>query len=437
MKRLLVCATLLAFLPTAQAAEKADFSHDAEYRFRMQYDQNGDFTESGSENTMMHRFKLGTTFRSGEKFSARLGLLHNSTLGTNVPAENSLPGGSGTYQADNEILVNEAYGMWMLSETSALKFGRGGFTMADGTVVSQNDWEAIPYSFDGILYTNDMDMMRLSLFMVKAGEGLTVTNGEGDPELNFYGVSLDWKNLPEVLKMAHLHVMQINGDSNTDGVPTQTGGLGTSIMRYGLSVGGDTAGVDYAFTYAANQGDVKLAGTKIDSNGSMMQATVGYTMAEVMNSRIYFKYHTDTGDDSSTATENEGYDSFFYEKHGSSGLMDVVAWGNLTSMSVGYTFAPMDSCTAGIHYHMFERTEDSSAFTSGTNNGAAAIPASGAGSNDKKDIGSEIDLELGHKYDGGLSVYASIGMFSPGAHIKDAGGEETYTQAFLQAKMGF
>src|SRR5690606_12681541 len=107
-----------------------------------------------------------------------------------------------------------------------------------------------------------------------------------------------------------------------------------------------------------------------------------------MKSRVYVLYHQDTGNDGSSATENSTYQSYFYSKHYNAGLMDVVGWGNLTDLAIGWTLEPVDATTVGLHYHMFTKTEEQGAITSGLN-GAAAL--NGVTST-KDEIGQEIDL---------------------------------------------
>src|SRR5690606_38752743 len=138
----------------------------------------------------------------------------------------------------------------------------------------------------------------------------------------------------------------------------------------------------------------------------------------------------------STTDKDEGYDSFFYEKHANAGLMDIVGWGNLTDMAVGYTLQPTDATTAGIHYHMFQRTDGNAGITAGLNGDAIT---SLNGTSDKKDIGQEIDLVAEHTYDNGLIMTGRVGMFMPGDALKDdtANNKDTYTAVYVQGKMTF
>lgn len=446
MRNLLALGTLLAFMPVAHAADKgAEFTHNAEYRVRYQHDQAWKTSDSDADtnkNSFTHRFKLDTAYKASEKFAAHLTLLHNAAWGNfNSTSDAGTATTDGVGDNQNMVLVNQVYGTWMINDAWSLKFGRGGATIADGSVISQNDWQAQPYAFDGVLANYEHEMFRLNLFGVKAidnpanagGAAYTAANGNDDAEANFYGFAMDWKSLPEFLKMANIHLLQVNKDEM--GYATAALNPSKSEMRYGVVLAGDVAGVDYKLNYAAHTGEAHLAGVKTDLEGSMMAAEVGYSMPEMMKSRFHIAYHQDTGNKASSATKNEGYDSFYTEKHNSAGMMDVLGWGNLTFMKAGYTFSPMDQVDVGLAYWMFTRTENSAAATKGAN--ANIIPAA-AGASTSDELGSEIDLHATKTYDGGMSISAWIGMFMPGKYLKDSNGkDDTYNQAFVEAKMTF
>lgn len=451
MKKLLAIAVLMGLGSAAHAQEgNSDFSANAEYRVRYQYDQNvqGDKDGISSQNSVRHRLKMGVTFRAGENFSGAATFLHNATWGSDDFGHATAGTGDsakatldGTRNAENMILVHEAYGSWMLNDSTTLKFGRGTYTMADGSVIASNDYEAYPYTFEGALITHEMELMRVSAWGVKFAEYDNSGGTADDPEANAYGLSLDFKTLPEVLKMVNIHVIQ-NQKDETSGSATTAAQLGQSVLRYGATVAGDVAGFDFKLNYAAHNGDlyVPASENKLKSEGMMYQVELGYTLPEIMNSRFYVLYHSDSGDKDSTDDKAGTYDPYFYDMHYNAGLMDIVKWGNLTYISVGYTLMPMDDLVVGLHYHMFERTEagtNATGVTAGKNGGGLNL---GAASNDKSKIGDEIDLVAEKKYENGFSLLARAGMFMPGDYLKDAGTinkSDTYTQIFLQGKMNF
>lgn len=479
MKKLLAALATLALVPAAHAAEKgADFTHSAEFRVRHLMAQNptANKDDISTANATIQRFKLGTTFRANEKFSATLTLLHNATWGSNdlgLMDSNGYAAGTGdssrgvldgTRDGDNLLLVQEAYGTWNVNDEFNLRFGRGSFTMADGLVISANDWENTPFAFEGILAHYEMEFGRFGAWAAKFAEysrGMSAatptspanppTAGSGtdvsDPEANAYGLSFDLKTMPAWLKMVNVHVIKsqkATTPSAGDGTGTQAIAFGQDITRYGVSVGGDMMNIDYHVAYAAQSGNyLRTPPTaKLKTDGHMMHGVVGYKMPDFMNSRISFTYHMDTGKKNTATAEpdkSEAYDPYFYDRHANSGLMDIVDWGNLTYMSVGYTLTPMDQTDIGLQYHVFTRTEKKSGNTAGDNAKGLTGITSAATDDTKDDLGSEIDLVATRKYDSGFSIQARYGMFMPGKAFKlnNADKDATISQLFVEAKMNF
>lgn len=445
MKKLVGLLAALALLPSAQAGELA---HSAEYRLRYQVDQDKDGVSGGqgSTNDWMQRFKLGSTFRSGEKLTGQLTLLHNSTWGHSglyQPAGSEVTGDSGlgkmdgTDNGENLVLVNEAYGSWMASNELLIRFGRGALAMADGRVIGVNDWGPTPNAFEGVLFTWDKEFARFNAYGVKFAQltGASVS----DPEINSYGLNVDWKTLPEFLKMVNLHVIQVNVDADSSATATPVLGqlYKESRMRYGLVVSGDAMNVDYRLTYAAHTGkfsDLTAAGTTTDREGSMIDAELGYRLPDWMNSRISFLYHTDTGDkDGVTDNKLTTYDPYFYDRHDNAGWMDIYLWGNLTYMQLRYTMDIMDDLSFAAQYLIFSQTEKAGSTTPGTNSFSGTAAATAATENA---LGTELDLAVAKKYEGGLTITARAGMFSPGAEYAST-TSDAYTQFFLEGKMAF
>lgn len=446
MRKLIALAALLAWMPVANAADsKGEFTHNAEYRIRYQVDQG--FADGGdaeadndlNKNTASHRFKLDTHFRSGEKFAAHLALVFAGDLGGTAGNGDGVDSEIATPDSTrNAILVNEAYGTWMINDSWSMKFGRGGFTMGNGAVVARNDWEQIPTSFDGLMVNWEHEMMRVGLFAVKAEEGLTsaltAITDDTDQETNFFGISLDWKSLPEFLKVANLHFMDTRSDTSYRAAAS--GEYSVNQMRYGLALAGDMAGVDYKADYAVHTGEQVANGTTGDVEGNMWQVEVGYNMPEMMKTRIHLAYHVDTGDNDTTDADSKTYNKFYYERHNSAGMMDIFQFGNLTFITAGVAMSPMDNLEVALNYWKFERTESGASAggaTAGRNGGGFTGTATSA------DLGQELDLVATKKYDGGFAIQAWYGMFMPGGYYDNAtdGLDQTYNQFFVEGKMTF
>lgn len=423
MKKLIALIAVLGF--TAQANAQAEISHSGSFRLQYTVNDNVGMVETGSTHDWEQRFRWGMDIKAGENVNAHVTLAHAAYWGSN---SDQYPG-EGYADADGEnqentLVVNEAYANWMISDEVMARIGRGSFTMADGTVVSANDWEQIMKAFDGAMVTYDHEIARISAFGVR-GASLQVPPAAGNDNGAFTGLAFDFKSLPEWLKTAHLHYIMVKVDD-----AFAAGAEDSS--RIGVTLGGDVAGVDYRATYAMNSGE-QTAGGAIDVEGTMMDAEVGYRLPDVMNLRVSALYHMDSGDDNAADTENNTYRPFHYDRHNNAGLMDVLGWGNLTYMKAAVTVDPSEDTTVGLAYYMFSATEGDDATYGYAGQAAGAILAATPGADD--DLGSEIDLWATKRYSNNFAITGWYAMFQAGDRF--GAGSEDQSQIYLSGNYTF
>lgn len=443
MKKLIALLAVLGFVPYAYAADGADFSHSGEFRLQYQNDMNKNLDDDVADSPIQNwhqRLRWGTNVRAGEKMNAHFTLVHNADWGSN--ADQTPDGVSGLADADgdgnidagetigteNLLIVNEAYMSWMVNDSWMIRAGRGAMTMADGRFVSANEFEAVQKAFDGAMATWDHEMVRLSLFAVEGVKGAAF-NSFG----RFYGVAADFKTLPSFLKAAHVHVVQVKRDMNASTALTAK----QDNMKIGAMISGDMAGADYRLNYEMEDGEDKaVGGNKTDISTSMIDVEAGFTLAAMMNTRLFLGYHMDSGNSKTptATTDDETYDGFHYDSHDNAGLMDVVGWGNLTYMRFGLGMQPADDITVGFEYLMFTQTEKKDNVYGGTIGGAAGATAGDA---TEDDIGSEWDVWVTKKYTNNFNISARYGMFSPGDEFKAANQEDAYSQIYVESKLTF
>lgn len=440
MRRVLAAAVLVAFMPTANAQDKAkaDMSTNAEFRVRYNYMQNPKLDKDdalGSVSGVEHRAKVGLGFKANEKFSAHGTLLHNATWG-HVAADTAGIHGAGTTagaanDGENLLSVNEFYGNWMISDDMSIRLGRQNYQIADGSVIAVNDWEAIPTAFEGLLFNYELEFGKFQLFGFKvrdvaAGTAAVAAN-TGDDEHNMFGLNFDLKTMPEWLKAVNVHVISNSGDVIGAGAGgnTDTTNAHISTLRYGVMAKFAFNIVHLAAWYNGVTGE---AGAN-DVSSNMMAAKVGAHFENFMNSKVWFKYHQDSGDDDGTDKEDKTYDPLFTERHNSAGMMDLFGWGNLTFMQVGFKGMPADKTEVGLQYTMLSQTEDNDGTMFGSYGQGLAL-----GANDDK-LGDMVDLWATHNYDGGLATTLRLGYFMPGDAFKPA--EDDILQVFVEGKMTF
>lgn len=469
MRGLLAAAALLAFLPTAHAQDKAksDFTIGGEFRVRDTWEMN----ESGNKNTkpashngVDQRFKLGVNFKANEKISAHATLLQGAAWGQ-ASGESVGSRGAANSAATNAIdsnernfmSVNEAYANWMMSEDFHARIGRQNFAFGDGSVMSMNDWQRQPYAFDGVVLGYEAEFGKFTAFGFKYRDysidtAISNTNTTtSDPQHDAYGLVFDLKTMPEWLKMVEAHLIQDKGDTiwgNT--MSNGPGSLGNQdTLRGGVGLGFGFMGFDLTGDYEMVTGKASQAPTagtgavtdadKKDIKQSMMQAQVGYSMPALMGSRWYVGYHQDSGTSSGDSAKNfKTYDGYFHDLGKGSGMMELVGWGNLTYMNLGWTVKPQDSTDVGIQWFQFTKTNSEDAVTGGMY-GSALFSGSPSTKLNDKNIGQEIDLWAEHHYDANFAMLARLGYFMPGSALKDStiNKGDAVTQIQIQGKLTF
>lgn len=485
MKRFTIALAGLALATTAQAADTTDFKWNAEMRLRYTNDTAYNFQkEAGTQsntgggtggvsadsvgrnyNNFAQRVKLGVSMQRGESLSGYVSTIQHGFWGdtsARTAVGDYTYGNPQTVAADgtrnNVFVVNEAWGWWKASDMTSVKFGRSTMEVAGGAVVGANDWQPIPYSFDGLWTMWDFEPVSLNLFGLKlsdanvtgANQVKTTTPGTvDDKESVMYGLVAGIKNLPEFLKKTEIHLLQVNDESTTSFTNSITNVTDRNeILRYGLFVGGDMMNIDYRLIGDFYTGKKKVSTTTAgtgDQNltGTMLDLTLGYTLPEIMMLRIGGEYHMDSGGEV-TATDNKTYKPMAYNWHDFGGDMDVVQWGNLTYWNLNLGVKPMDDLGVKLEYFNYTRTSERDAVSiNGARQGAqttANTLAAGTAAGTSNKIGSEIDFTLTKTYGDNLSIWALYGVFTPDEVIKGTSGrdrDDTHTRIQLQGKLTF
>lgn len=448
MKNLL--AVLIGLLiSSGLQASTTNWSWEADTRIRHEIHNNPNGSSGGSLGTgdfsfTEQRTQLGLNFNQGEGFKGRVKLIHAFNWGddgaVNTAADFNAPAGStssaarpnGISDQQNLLLVNEAWLWWKLTYSMSMRLGRGGMNMAGGHVISNNSDEVTPTSFDGAIIKYDHDMLVANFMYMKLVDGFNPATGTtqgtftNDPESDFFGTSVDFKGMPEIVKHLNLHFLQTNTDDSA-----VTGGASVEELRYGLTLGGQAAGFSYSATYERHSGNSKAAGVESDTSGSMIDIMAKYDLPEIYGLFLLAGFHTDSGDDNAADTDVETYNSFFYDRHANAGLMDVLVWGNLSYYYFGFGATVMDFDVA-VTYYSFTQTEKNAT----TNFGIHGSSLTSSNSATEDDLGSEIDVSLATTFDSGMKAGFRWGMFSPGSEFV-APNDETHSQYVFEVAMDF
>ena len=432
-------SALLVASNSAHAADDTEFKNSGE--FRMRYINNFNATgqdASGQNADTTGRFKLNIGARKGENLQAYLSVLHVSQFGsqntetgdysTVSTSANSGSTTTGTASTNNLLIVSRAWGLWKATDTLSFRVGRFGINIADGLVFSDNEWENVPVAHEGLEAAFDTDYAKLSVFFIKTNElNSAPLNQSGapnsDPERNFYLLTADVKNLPDVIKTANFHALAVTRDRTDDGQnpPVKTYGAQT-WQHVGVTLGGDVHGFIYKVTGAYQQGSFsKVPSLDQKINAYMYDVLIGWEKEENATFKITAGLHMDTGNDASflatTADKTQRYQTLYYQKHDTSGLMDFIKWGNLTEWNVEATYIPSEDFEAGIRYSMFSQTQagDPNGVALGDRYSSISATTVALG---ERNIGSEIDVFGTKSYEGGFHIGIELGGFMPGDYFK-------------------
>ena len=416
MKKLLVGIAALSI--GAQAQADVSFSGDSEVRYQNRANNEG-VKDANTENYRMWT-NLYVDGSKGENVGFRLQLRHVTSWGRRIGVEPSAADtATGRTQQDDLLFVQEAVATVKTSDNGSLIFGRSGLDLNNGELVSKQTWADSRVAFDGIRYLHDADWGRLGLSYSVTGDDNSL-NATQRNNIKFRGLSYTFKNMPSAISNLELHYVNAMADGAT--LPTLIFQNAEERTWIGANIAGEVAGVDYRVNVENFTGKNNA---DADLKAMMMDIEVGYRL-NWMDSRVYLGYHDDG------ATSDSMYDPLFYDFHNYSGRMDIVAWGNLNEISLGYEMKPTAASVLGLSYHQFSRSSSDHGVTlfSGQNSNDITTTAV-----TDDDIGSEINLWYSHNYDSGLKLNAELGQFMPG----DAWGanDETISYLFVGAGIDF
>lgn len=434
---------LLALISTSvlRAEDVAQTKFTGSFYSGMGYISNPNVASDKDSSTNSTSFTSGTLVantKKGENILATLKANYFFSWGdvsTNKgSAASSTPNSKDQVKSANHLFVQEANLWWKTSDSLNFKFGRQEFSVADGRLLGLNDYEFVPYAYEGVVNNTEFTWMKLQAFGFKQVDFYennddTTRNtykaaGTSDPEVRMYGVAVDVKNLPDLLKSTNIHAIQLL----TDKVDSSSAAKNETWI--GLAAQGEYAIIDFRLNYENYNGKqfaLTSTGTEVSLMGAMYDFELGANFSEFFGLRFLANYHYDTGNDSSSADKNNSYNPLNYNRHYNAGAMDVIGWGNSTYSHLGVTFKVYGNWDTGFHYYGFTRTtERAAAIAKDTGVSSAAITNAGGNS---KDVGSEYDITVAHAFDGGITFSVEAGQFIPGAYIKNGSEKANLTKA--------
>lgn len=456
-----ICAGLIPFSAFSSEDTEIKFSGDFRARYENYQNPTAVYNASDSESHVNHRLRLNAILRKGENLTSGLSLIHSGEWGSHTGVADSTLGSNGSgnlndgtkngvLDTQNMILVNRAWGAWKYSNLVNFQFGRIGLEIGDGTVFSENDWDQFPISHDGMIINWEVNFGRFQFFTIKTNE-----YGPGfishDAERNLYGVSLDFKSIPEWIKILNAHFIQVVKDETGTGSassPPYLAGAKVNEQRVGATLSGDRGRFLYRLSgaYVFGQGTTQSASTQTNLNISeyMMDSSLGFIWNSSQSFKSTLGFHFDSGSKDLSTEQVHAYESLYYDSHLYGGFMDVIRWGNLTSSNIALSYTPAEDIEIGLTYFYFTRSVSSDlTAASGT---SASFTQFGpeykslTASPSATELGHEIDLSYKKTFDGGLKFQGVVAGFLPGSALKNATDpkqDRIIFEYFIQANIDF
>jgi len=416
MKKIILFA-LSFFSSLAFSAEDTKFLWDGEYRSRGFLQENVLNSGNSANDVFSHRLKLRAEFEPNDRLDAVVSAILFQNWGEDVRGFSGIREESET----ENFRIFEAYGEWHLSSAFFLKFGRWALDFGNGALISKNLDDDVPYSFDGVMLGYDASNFELRIGALRVSDWPASLGFTADPDSSAYFTSINLKSWEPVFEFFQIYFFR----EQKDGYNNATTGRSIeaeSSNHFGVSARGKYEKFFYTADYVQYSGEFTSLNQNID--GNLLHLKAGLTLKEKDDFKLYLVFHSDTGDDDSTA-QSEFYRPLYYNHHKYAGVLDLLSFGNLTYVGLGSSILKNDKNKFSLQALSFSRTSDSDGTRgisfdgSGGATGFISDDIVGNTSNvDDPDLGLEIDFIYNRDFDSGMSLEFITGVFFVGEYLK-------------------
>ncbi len=436
---LMICAGLMEALFLAEAfAQQSNPTYIqwmGNYRSRFESLHRPAGVSGGKTNRLAHQIILSANFKAQENLKFKASLLGFETWGSDYLGYAGYPYFSGQ---DQEMLqLYEANAEWNFASGLSVFVGRTPFEIGNGAVFSKNLDDDYPTRFDGGYFQYQTDVARFQLGGFAISSWSSGTTAYDDQDYKIYFLSADLKALEPYVKNISFTFMMLDRDEMAITVPLPVNFPKEEKDIYAVSLTGETGRFFYSFDGVIQEGVNRTSGQ--DTRAHMLHGRTGFIAYEPWQLGVYIQYHTDTGDNASTANVDESYDPLYYNHFQNAGKMNLLGWSNLTYYSAGLTWVLGSSSRFFLEYNRFYRTSASSGIRGlGALGGNSLVWDSGASldgpynnnlNSTEKFIGHEIDLTYELQTESGLRFQSITGLLLPGDYLKVYGKD---AQIFFQ-----
>jgi hypothetical protein len=341
-------------------------------------------------------------------------------------------------QSSHQLQLLNAYAEWDLWDGLFLYFGRQKMSWTNEALFSENLDDNRPYSFDGLVFYYSDSILNFRLGALRVGDWQRQNDDELDPSEDTFFLSIEINGYLDLLENAQIFYLRTLKDS----FENEALGLsfeGGSFNRLGISLNGESSRLFYTFDYINLSGDFNNS-SSISAN--MGHLKLGVKWGKEKTLKTSFIAHIDSGDKDSTTEINETYKPLYYNHHKYSGLMDLLAWGNLTYYGLSLEYLPGQKQSLGLQFLSFARTSRDAGVSSidylgyDQNFITEDIMQNTSGVTDRG-LGFEIDFVYKKEYNSNAFIEFIAGAFLPGSYFEGYGRLDSIYSARITTGFSF
>ncbi len=416
--RKIILLSILAFSSPVFSAEDTKFLWNGEYRSRGLFQENVLNNGRGGLDAFSHRLILNAEFEPNDRLDAVVSGILFQNWGDDVR------GFAGIREESDldSFRIFEAYGEWHLSTAFFLKFGRWALDFGNGSLVSKNMDDNLPYSLDGVMLGYDASNFEFRLGGLRVGDWPSSLGFTADPDSSAYFALINLKSWEPVFKFFQIYLFRQQKDAYSN-ASNGSSIAAESSNYFGVSAAGEYNKLFYTTDYITYSGE--FTDTNNDIDGFMAHVKLGVKAREKNNLRLFLTYHFDTGNDGSTANTDESYRPLFYNHHQYGGTLDLLSWGNLSYFGLGVSLEKNKKNKFTLQALSFSRSSNDDGVRSiafgGFGDSDAFINSDISGNTSNvtdKDLGLEVDFIYSRDFDSGVSLEFLAGAFFTGDYLK-------------------
>lgn len=385
MKKFLIAAFAVALIAVWVVPSMA-VELSGQIMIRGEYDKNRDFEDD---------FQIGR----GADIQQRTTLTATASPTDSTTVEISIQDSGAWGAGQDGVRLHEAYIQEdnLFGSDVSLRIGRQVLSYDDQRIIGALLWSKTPNFDDAIKLIYASDEFNVDVFAAKKSESFRTVADDED----LYGVHATIKTIPNNSLSVYTFA-EIEGQ----------------FKRYtiGARLKGNFDAVDYTAEIPFQTGQVD---DTIDISAYAFAVRGGYTVAGPNKVRIGGEYAFATGNDTTDATENQGFNVIQPTGHAHLGSMDENGWGNVKTYSVNASAMATPDLKVIAAYWKFDKEW--------------------VASGDPDDNGSEFDFTGVYKYNSALTLKGGYSLYFPGdiQEAVTATSDNTAHWAWLMAVANF